>query len=150
MLCTLPGVGTHGFSAVSTGRPTHQARTEGHPQPAMEFKHRLTCCVFQVRPLACGRSGGAFPQNLRVHWAPSELQQMHLLFISYEYSCCSFSGNGAYAVAQVRALRELGQQVAVLAAHPASHIPDTPAPDASDTWVRMAFRGSPVQSVQFS
>ena len=43
---------------------------------------------------------------------------MNLLFLAYEFTCETFSGNGIYSGSQVRALRALGHQVRVLAACP--------------------------------
>jgi hypothetical protein len=60
---------------------------------------------------------------------------MHILLLTYEYICKSFSGNGIHATAQVRALRGLGQTVTVLAACPADQVPEA-ANDVDTIWVR--------------
>jgi glycosyltransferase involved in cell wall biosynthesis len=43
---------------------------------------------------------------------------MRLIFLSIEFSIGTFSGNGIYAISQVRALRQLGHQVLVICGRP--------------------------------
>lgn len=70
---------------------------------------------------------------LTVHFSSSHM--LAILFITYEYSESTFSGNGVYAVSQVRALASLGHDVTVVAARPrGSEIVETKA-----TWVRLTF-----------
>lgn len=48
---------------------------------------------------------------------------MKIVFLSIEFSIGTFSGNGIYAVSQVRALRQLGHQVLVICGRPVATAP---------------------------
>ncbi|KAG7668203.1 hypothetical protein Ndes2437A_g07333 [Nannochloris sp. 'desiccata'] len=56
---------------------------------------------------------------------------MRILFLSIEFSIGTFSGNGIYAISQVRALRGLGHEVLVICGRPAALSPPTADTDAS-------------------
>lgn len=71
---------------------------------------------------------------------------MRLLFITLEYSCATFSGNGVYSQSQVRALRRAGHQVQVCMGCPSSC---EYTGEASDVVVRF-IRDIPTQALVYS
>jgi JmjC domain, hydroxylase len=57
---------------------------------------------------------------------------MRIIFLSIEFSIGTFSGNGIYAISQVRAIRQLGHQVLIICGRPAALSHFTTAAAATD------------------
>jgi hypothetical protein len=57
---------------------------------------------------------------------------MKIIFLSIEFSIGTFSGNGIYAISQVRALRQLGHQVLVISGRPESSTSTASPTDDAD------------------
>lgn len=60
---------------------------------------------------------------------------LSILFITYEYSRSTFSGNGVHAISQVRGLKALGHSVTVVAACPSQSAASAQS-DEGTMWVR--------------